>query len=107
MLELPILVRGHCLATFTTSDEFARDLASIAYKGEKPLILSPAIMKAADVLQLLSFNLVHEPSVSKASVRAEFEKWATSKGMNINKRADDQYSEYRTGVSWDAWSAKP
>lgn len=106
MLELPILVHGHRVATFTTSDEFARDLASIAYNGEKPLILSPAILITGGVPEILYFHLVHEPSVSKASVRAEFEKWAVSKGMNINKRSDDHYSEYRTGVSWDAWMAK-
>lgn len=107
MLELPILVRGHRVATFTTSEEFAKDLSAIAYNGEKPLILSPAILITGGVPEILYFHLVHKPAVSEASIRADFEKWARTKGMNLNTRSDGQYSEYRTGVSWDAWCAKP
>lgn len=110
MIEIPIYVRSHHVASFRSSEEFLKDLAAIVYNLEKPVILRPAISKCGHKTELTAFSLEHFPSVPRVGTsteRTDFEKWAVSKGMNINKRSDDHYSEYRTGVSWDAWCAKP
>lgn len=106
MIEIPIYVRSHHVASFRSSEEFLKDLAAIVYNLEKPVILIPTI---GHKTELTAFSLEHFPSVPRVGTsteRTDFEKWAKTKGMNLNTRSDGQYSEYRTGVSWDAWCAK-